>query len=717
MDNERYGWIKFYSAFADKLLEFQSDRKTLLNKLEEIHRSLGLKVQRLERDGSLVDIDPFTVFGMFNKGITNANRFAILKAIAKSFNITTAQVPSEFDGIPVLNNLSAAFFDWDRNKLDIDNLWSLFKVALSYADSEDKTQYYKEFVEIYNRVIKQPRIKWNITMGLFWIRPNFFLNLDSRSRWFIETCCQELVERKIKEKMTLPKAETYISLCQLMTVNLSASNYQYKTLAELSYVAYVESERVNQEIKDSKAEQLADSNKTNTIRYWLYAPGQGAEKWDEFYNKGIMAIRWGKLGNLLHFEDRNKLANAIQTTYQQSGSCKNDALALWQFAREIKAGDVIFVKKGTRQIIGCGIVESDYIYDETQPDYFYNVHKVKWTHRGVWDHPDGQAVLKTLTDITKYENYVHDLFALFKTPKEETVEKISGDNAKYGMENFLKEVFMTPDEYSRIARLIKYKKNIILQGAPGVGKTFLARRLAYSIIGEINPDRVEMVQFHQNYGYEDFIMGYKPTENHFELTMGIFYQFCKKAAENKGDYFFIIDEINRGNLSKIFGELLMLIEHDKRGESYKVKLAYKNEYFYVPENVYIIGMMNTADRSLAMMDYALRRRFTFVDILPAFDRPQFAEYLRVLNISSGMIKKIIGYLTNLNNIIADENTSGLGGGYCIGHSYFCTPPTIGQSENEWYEDIVDFEIAPLLHEYWWDDKPRADECISELKKQ
>lgn len=285
----------------------------------------------------------------------------------------------------------------------------------------------------------------------------------------------------------------------------------------------------------------------------------------------------------------------------------------------------------------------------------------------------------------------------------------------YDKEKFLEDVFMSSEQYDQLRRLLFYKKNVILQGAPGVGKTYLAKRLAHSIIGKKDDRYIEMVQFHQNYSYEDFIMGYKPTEDGFELKMGVFYNFCKKAeTEPSAQFFFIIDEINRGNLSKIFGELMMLIESDKRGISNRLKLAYKNELFSVPENLYIIGMMNTADRSLAMMDYALRRRFSFFDVVPAFGNEAFKEHL-MKYVSSHIANKVIARFKELNEKIADESTSNLGKGYCIGHSYFCTGPVNGQSDEEWYDTIIEYEIAPLLYEYWWDDKDKAEECIKALK--
>ena len=288
---------------------------------------------------------------------------------------------------------------------------------------------------------------------------------------------------------------------------------------------------------------------------------------------------------------------------------------------------------------------------------------------------------------------------------------------EYSKEEFLTEVFMTEEQYDDLVHLLLYKKNIILQGAPGVGKTFLAERLAYSILQKKDRTHVEMVQFHQNYSYEDFMMGYRPTETGFELKKGIFYSFCKKAQNDPNPdskYFFIIDEINRGNISKILGELMMLIEADKRSKT--VKLAYNGEEFNVPANLYIIGMMNTADRSLALMDYALRRRFSFFEVEPGFDKPAFKEHLQKYISSSAIIDRVINRLNELNAKIADEETSGLGKGFCIGHSYFCIKPVPGQSELDWYNSIIKYEIVPLLDEYWWDDKRKAEDCIKALLK-
>ena len=279
--------------------------------------------------------------------------------------------------------------------------------------------------------------------------------------------------------------------------------------------------------------------------------------------------------------------------------------------------------------------------------------------------------------------------------RDENPVQQEATNDPYTNEDFLREVYMTSADYTKIQAVLRNKKNIILQGAPGVGKTFAAKRLAWSMMGEIDESRVEFVQFHQNYSYEDFVMGYKPVEDGFELRNGIFYRFCQRAANQPDkDFFFIIDEINRGNMSKIFGELLMLIERDYRGT--KATLAYNGLPFSVPKNLYIIGMMNTADRSLAMIDYALRRRFSFFDMEPGFDSEGFRQYQASLN--NETLNALVERVKDLNKEIAADKS--LGKGFCIGHSYFCGQDTC---TDEWLDSIVNYDILPMLSEYWFDD--------------
>ena len=280
----------------------------------------------------------------------------------------------------------------------------------------------------------------------------------------------------------------------------------------------------------------------------------------------------------------------------------------------------------------------------------------------------------------------------------------------YNREDFLNEVFMSGEHLDQLVGLIKRKKNIILQGAPGVGKTFTARRLAYVVMGIKDTGRIAFVQFHQNYSYEDFIMGYKPDGADFSLQTGVFYDFCEKARRDPTrEYFFIIDEINRGNMSKIFGELLQLIEADYRGE--ETLLAYNHEPFSVPENLYLIGMMNTADRSLALIDYALRRRFSFFEMQPGFMSPGFRTYNEKY-LHDETCDALITQLINLNKAI--EEDPALGKGFRIGHSYLCLPRGAEYTE-EWLYSVVLYDILPTLQEYWFDDPEKANYWENNLR--
>lgn len=307
------------------------------------------------------------------------------------------------------------------------------------------------------------------------------------------------------------------------------------------------------------------------------------------------------------------------------------------------------------------------------------------------------------------------VWGLINFDPDEVVEENTSVNSiekceSYTKKDFLNEVYITEKQYETLAALLKHKKNIILQGAPGVGKTFTAKRLAYSLMGEKDNSRIEFIQFHQSYSYEDFIMGYRPNDDgSFELRDGVFYRFCDKARNDPNrDYYFIIDEINRGNLSKIFGELLMLIEKDYRSDT--VTLAYRDEKFSVPDNLYIIGMMNTADRSLAMIDYALRRRFSFFEMESGFDSDGFKVYSTGLN--NERFNALIAQIKLLNNVIEKDNS--LGKGFCIGHSYFCNLTAETCTDNR-LRSVVEYDIIPMLHEYWFDDKDKADKWSENLR--
>lgn len=298
--------------------------------------------------------------------------------------------------------------------------------------------------------------------------------------------------------------------------------------------------------------------------------------------------------------------------------------------------------------------------------------------------------------------------------EEEAVEEYQ----PYGRSDFLADAFFDASDYDELSSLLRRKKALILQGPPGVGKSFLARRLAYSMIGRKAPSRVEMVQFHQSYAYEDFIQGYRPAgdggQMRFELRNGVFHHFCERARnDSASEYFFIIDEINRGNLSRIFGEVMLLLEADKRDPSFAVSLTYSpGEKFFIPPNVYLIGLMNTADRSLAMVDYALRRRFAFSTLRPQFGSGKFHAHLQANGLGADFVNRLAARMTELNGKIADD-TRDLGHGFCIGHSYFTPSGPVYHTE-QWFEEIVRCEIKPLLEEYWADSPEKAKSEVAKL---
>ncbi len=552
---EDFDWVEFYEEFSGALLRFKKDRKGLVSIVEETFKEANLNMPTVELNNNLIDIDPFTVFGLFNKGLTRENRLKIMQPLAEKLGIT-APLPQSFASIPVLDNRNATYYNFinDREPNDIDDLWELFESALNFTKSP--TQENKNKLAHYFNIAVNKKGNGNskITMGLYWIAPNDFLNLDSRNEWYIYKSGKmhsEIVS-------SLPTPEDKIQF-----------DKYYEILEKLK--AYLESGA--SELKDFKE---------------------------------------------LSFE-------------------------AWRYSQEV------------------------------------NVQ-------------------------TKQEK-------LNREHEQMLEEEHSRREPQYTEDNFLQEVYMSKENYDKLVNLLKRKKNIILQGAPGVGKTRIAKRLAYSIIGEKNTERVSMVQFHQSYSYEDFVMGFRPNAEGFELKTGIFYNFCKEAEKDEENtpYFFIVDEINRGNLSKIFGELFMLIEADKRGANASVQLVYNNERFSVPKNVHIIGMMNTADRSIAFLDYALRRRFAFYNIIPAFDNDKFKEYQST--ILNANFNNLINCVKQLNEEIANDET--LGSGFCIGHSYFCNLDE--NVDNKTLSDIVEFEIIPTLQEYWFDEKTKANEWSSKLR--
>lgn len=819
-----YTWIPFYKEMSQKLLQFRNDRKPLVN---WIYDNLDSYVKHLKvgpNEERLPDIDPFSVFAIVNRSITFTKKTDICAKYKAFLNISAA-VPSDFSGVPEVNNLMSSFIGYgnDRKNGDVERLWKVFEdVVLD-----------KDIKEDYNALNGQFAIKNNITMGLFWIRPDKYLALDGNNRAKLKI----LGIANLKGSQFTPYNEYKGIMARLDEKIQSGEVANCSNYAEFSHTAYKQNDGAStRDLPRQNGSNSSDSTKS----YWTFSPGENASKWHLCVDKGIMCLGWDALGDLSKYASREEMRAEIKKQIPTDGNAKNDSLAVWQFSHEMKIGDVVFAKKGMSKIVGRGVVESDYFFDNNYSD-FKHVRKVRWTNVGEWKTDDTRA-MKTLTNITRDKETVEKLNRLFEspdkvgepldpptsdnywwlvanpqiwklsemkvgeeqgyslyneknnkrrifqhfldakkgdkvlgyearstqevvclleiskendgeeigfkkietlpnpisfstlkntpgledmeyminqqgsffkvTPKEfEIVMKLARgekpiEKENYSKEDFLKQVFVSQNDYERLESLLLRKKNLILQGAPGVGKTYAAKRLAYAIMGEKDDDRIMQVQFHQNYSYEDFVMGYKPNDNGgFVLKPGKFYNFCKDAEKDRDhEYFFIIDEINRGNLSKIFGELLMLIESDYRDK--EIELSYNDEKFSVPSNVYIIGMMNTADRSLAMIDYALRRRFSFFEMKPGFETPQFKAYIREKKDTK--LDKLVNAIVDLNKLI--ESDDSLGSGFCIGHSYLCE---LGTKYN--LDSIVEYDIIPMLREYWFDNNERFNQEALKLR--
>lgn len=303
-----------------------------------------------------------------------------------------------------------------------------------------------------------------------------------------------------------------------------------------------------------------------------------------------------------------------------------------------------------------------------------------------------------------------------KTEQEQEVLPSTEGSRSYGVDNIIAEGCFFPREKIRgFLDLLRRKKNLVLQGPPGTGKTWLAKRLGYALLGAKERDRVLSVQFQPSLSYEDFVRGWRFSGGQFALIDGVFLDAAERARESSEPFVLVIEEINRGNPAQILGDLLTLIEADKRDASEAIRLSYvrdKEEPFYVPPNPYIIGTMNVADRSLALVDFALRRRFAFVDLEPQLG-PEWAKWCRGAGAPAALVAEVQQRLDELNNNIACDKS--LGRQFCIGHSFVTPAPSEPARDwHAWFKSVAESEIAPLLREYWYDNAPIADKEINKL---
>ena len=383
----------------------------------------------------------------------------------------------------------------------------------------------------------------------------------------------------------------------------------------------------------------------------------------------------------------------------------------------IKATGTIVKNRGDGHVVE---VEWDSALAEPRNWYFYTGRSTVWHLRK--DEEFAQHLIRFVFEglPQDYDFFIDKWYGT--SPEVQAVlQEIDGDTRPYSIADMIDEgVFLSESEIERALRRLKLKKNLILQGAPGVGKTFVAKRLAYALMESADDTRVKVVQFHPSYSYEDFIRGYRPTNEagKFELTDGSFWQLCDAAVKDPDrKYVLIVDEINRGNLSQVFGELFMLLEADKRGKKFEVTPLYRrseNELFFIPENLYLIGTMNIADRSLALVDYALRRRFSFVTLEPKFGSAEFREWMQEHGAQDAIIQLVVTRMQSLNTTISED--SHLGTAFKIGHSFFCPKEKDDFSAHgkEWFVDVAETEIIPLLEEYWYDSPEKLKAACEEL---
>lgn len=556
VDKRRFNWTRFYRAVADKLLTFRNRRDELIAGIHVIASKVdGLSnLQDQFADGSsgpLKDICPFTAMGIFNRGITDANRKAIASELASLLGVSEP-VPDSFEGIPILNNQKSWFFGFDNKRQpdDIDILWEAFAQAIAFAESDD-AEARSAFVSAYDNATQRYGVGWNLTMGLYWIRPWNFPTLDGQSQRYISK------KLNIQIGMNGPKgrcnATDYLAVLDTLEARFQEDAYPVHSFPELSLAA------------------------------WLF---------------------------------------------KDSGTSAHP--------------------------------------NATDPDA-----------------QDDEADATPEAEVTA-------------APIE-----------PYSVDDILTDgCFIARGKLEKILERLRTKKNLILQGPPGTGKTWLAKRLAFALMGQRDDSKVRAVQFHPNLSYEDFIRGWRPVgDGKLTLVDGPFVEMMKAAAKDPTSrHVVVIEEINRGNPAQIFGEMLTLLEVDKRTPNEALELSYKRsdgERVFIPDNLYVIGTMNIADRSLALVDLALRRRFAFIDLEPTLGEPWHDWVQSQCGIDSEILVEIEKRLIALNSEISAD--TGLGPQFRVGHSYVTPPFGIPISDaREWFRQVVDTEIGPLLDEYWFD---------------
>ena len=700
MNEATFIWNEIYEEFATKLLEYKNDRKNLISKLQNVYEEIDMKLSKMESNGEILDIDPFTIFGLFNKGITDDNRKRILGEIAKQFNLKN-KVPFSFEGIPLVNNLRSTFFNFaeERGENDINNLWEVFESAIRYADNP--TQGNKLKIEsTYNNVIKQKGIQWNITMGLYWIRPNTYINLDSKNREFIikQKILPEQFIKEVNQFKNVPNGEQYIQLCDLLLEKIKDGRYGYRNFKELSFIAYERNMSVDTVTQHNT--QNTDIAK-NTILYG--PPGTGKTYNTVMYavaiieNKKLEEIKKENYTEVIDRYNKYKEDGLIEfTTFHQSYGYEE------------------FIE-GIKPVIHSDEEDETDIQYEVVPGLFKKfcdiagkpILRKEKCDIGINESPtiwkislEGSGENSTRTECMKnehirigYDEYGREITNLFKGAAGRHIlnyfinDMSIGDIVMSCYDcNTVDAIGVVTGEYEWHDEYAQYKRlrkvNWIVKGIKeNIIKINNGSRLSNPTVYKLRMDLSDVMEIIEKY-----------SKNTIEVE------------EKKKNHVFIIDEINRGNISKIFGELITLIEPTKRigqTEGQKVRLPYSQKLFGVPNNVYLIGTMNTADRSIATIDTALRRRFNFKEMLPD------EEVLDGIYVEDVSIKDIFIKMNKRITVLFDRE-------HTLGHAYFLPlkdAPTI-----ETLANIFENSIIPLLQEYFYEDYEKIRMVLGDNQK-
>ena len=835
MDKSKFSWIEFYMAFASRLLEFKDNRgelaeriKSCYHKITEKHSDFSLTFPQIYDNSQFKELDPFTIFGLFNKTATDQNRNYIIEAFSEEFNIG-AEANLKFEGIPVLNP-QKVIFAWQEQEQD--NMWDMLEGAISYA--KDKTTENREkFIKGYDTAIKQKGVLWNITMGLFWIRPYNFINLDAVNRSYLveaEILPKEMAE-KIKDYGKIPNGREYLEICDYVLGEIKNKRLKYKDFAELSYSAW-----------ENKKSMESDNNDIDNYinnKYIITITKSEINSTDKSFS--MEEIFDGDRFEPVDAYFENSKGEIIRRV-RDKGERKVSNQVLPRIALQIYEDEILALPKEERlnfpicqytpdHDIIRGIFSSTEEFKQYKNTIEYLVYNCKNKEQLVVYCWNVFSTLLFVKECLARFGQAGDKFILVYTEK---VNK-NNEQEEKNQENKISTPISYQNPYSK--KLLN-SKNIIFRGAPGTGKSYLAYQIASDIVSkgktqnymELSDDekeRIGFVQFHPSYDYTDFVEGLRPTESKngsasFELRDGVFKSFVHKAKSNlenskkqlvdvikerttnqmiedffdkvelgrdefktingtkfyitdiddqnisisipqnaivntlklsineirqmldsnesferikdiakflnkkyatqgysyefvlyneirkterkainkeiaveeEKSYVFIIDEINRGEISKIFGELFFSIDPSYRGERGAVLTQYSNlhenseEKFFIPENVYIIGTMNDIDRSVDTFDFAMRRRFRFIEI-KAGDSEKIIDSL---DHSLDSIKASAkAKMEALNSQIAKIDE--LGENYQIGGAYFLKLEKI--SFNELWEDYLE----PLLLDY------------------